>query len=327
MSAFTSILVPLDGSSSAEQALPLAEYLAELTLSKLDFVMVHQPAPLWYVPESGVGFTGFDHAVRRKELVYLERVAGRFSAGTGLPADSTLLDGDVVHAIDEFIQHHSIDLVVMSTHSRDGLSRLWKGSVADSLVRSLSLPVLVIHPGHVTPVRPRAVRRILVPLDGSAWAASIVHQAKNIATLTGATIVLAVMMTPAPTETNELRGRRYLEQAERQLAAEGFRTESRLIVGRHVSRSILKLVAAEDCDMIVLATHGPSVLHSAMSGSVVDAVIREATVPVLIQRPFTVRDRETRTAAAVESMIAASPVGPDTIRHYAGAMSWYYSKS
>jgi nucleotide-binding universal stress UspA family protein len=306
MSAFTSILVPLDGSSYAEQALPLAEYLAELTLSKLDVVMIHQPAPLWYVPESGVGFTGFDHAVRRKELVYLERVAGRFTAGTSLPAQSTLLDGDVVRAIDEFVQHHSIDLVVMTTHSRTGLSRLWQGSVADSLVRSLSIPVLVIHPARDASLRPPAIRRILVPLDGSARSASILHRAKHLAKLTSAVIVPAMIVTPARTGAHELRGRRYLDQVQRELEAEGFRTESRLIAGRHVSRSIVKLAADEHCDMIMLSTHGPSVLRRAIRGSVVDEVIRGTTVPVLIQRPTRSADLKARTAAAVESMIAAS---------------------
>jgi nucleotide-binding universal stress UspA family protein len=306
MSEFTSILVPLDGSTSAERALPVAEHLAELTLSKLEVVMVHQPAPLWYVPESGAGFTGFDHAVRRRELVYLERVAGRFSTGTRLSADSTLLDGDVVREIDEFVQHHSVDLVVMTTQSRAGLSRLWQGSVADGLVRSLQIPVLVIHPARDATVRPPAIRRILVPLDGSAASASILHHAKDLARLTSAVIVPAMIVTPERTGTQEQRGRMYLDQAQRLLEAEGFRTESRLITGRHVSRSIVTLATDEHCDMIMLTTHGSGGLPRAVRGSVADAVIRGTTVPVWIQRPARFADLPSRTAAAVESMIAAS---------------------
>lgn len=278
MTGFTSILVPLDGSPSAEQALPLAEYLASLTRGRLDVVMVHRPAPIWYLPGSGTGSTAVDRAIRRREWVYLERVAGRFRAGTGLPAHAALLDDGIVPGIRDYVQQHSIDVVVLTTHSRAGLSRLWQGTVGESLVRSLNIPVLVIHPTRETQVRAPTIRGILLPHAGAAPPASVLHRAKYLAGLTGATMVLAPILA----------------------------TESHLIMRPNVARRLLALAANQHCDMMVLGSGGTSGWPGAIRESIAHAVIRNATVPVLIVPPSDSSNREPLTAAGVERGIAMS---------------------
>ena len=88
----SSILVPLDGSSFAEQALPLATQLAKGSNAKLRLALVHSPATNW---DPGVEFSLFDpemeRQVRERELWYLEAVARRLTNGDGLDVECVLL--------------------------------------------------------------------------------------------------------------------------------------------------------------------------------------------------------------------------------------------
>ncbi len=195
---FRSILVPLDGSDYSAQALPLAEQLAGLTQGRLDLVMVHQPPPVWYTPEAGVGdLSGFDEEARGRELRYLKGIEAELAGNSGLRVTTTLLDGEVSSAIGHFADQRGVDVVVMMTHARSGLSRLWLGSVADKLIRLLHIPVLVAHPDRARP-RAVALRRIFVALDGSDVAASVLDHARMMAQLAGAEIVLGTVVEPVP---------------------------------------------------------------------------------------------------------------------------------
>lgn len=304
MLQFASILVPLDGSSFAEQALPLARQLAAASAASLRLAYVHTPSTSW---DPGVEFSLFDpeveKQVRERELSYLQALARRLTNGGGLHVECALLNGSIAESLEEYVARTGTDLVVMTSHGRGGVGRMVLGNVADQLVHKLHVPVLVLRPEE----KKRAQRpepeqsRILVPLDGSDLAASILDEAITFARVTGSELMLLGVVQPPPVlippfvwepeallvspEQRELAVRRYLETVKARIRQEGITVQSRVHLARKVAREILNVARDEGCAFIALATHGASGPDRFILGSVADQVVRHADVPVLVLRP------------------------------------------
>ena len=134
------ILVPLDGSTLAEQA--LAPAMA---------CMREGGRLLLMRAAEELGSALRDATARQVAAVieaqeYLERVAARIR-GTGSQGVETMVwYGSPVDAIADAARHGKADLIVMSSHGRSGLRRLMLGSVAESVLRATSVPILVLRP-------------------------------------------------------------------------------------------------------------------------------------------------------------------------------------
>jgi nucleotide-binding universal stress UspA family protein len=76
---------------------------------------------------------------------YLARIKARLTK-EGLDVETRVLTGRPAETITDFAQREKVDLIALATHGRSGVSRWVFGSVADRLVRSLSIPVLLIRP-------------------------------------------------------------------------------------------------------------------------------------------------------------------------------------
>src|SRR6185503_1656372 len=170
-----SILVPLDGSLFAEQALPWALAIGRAARSKVRLVRVHERAVLPISVEAARYFNSMDQAVRRSERNYLREVAGRFRQSGGAGISTALLAGPVTDTLTHYVHDSRADLVVMTTHGRGPLQRVWLGSVADHLIRQLQVPVLLIKPREPpsTAKGAPAIKRMMVPLDGSPLAEAV----------------------------------------------------------------------------------------------------------------------------------------------------------
>jgi nucleotide-binding universal stress UspA family protein len=311
MLPLSGITVPLDGSAFAEQALPLAVELAQASSACLRLVYVHTPATAW---DPGVEFSLFDpeleKQVREREMAYLDRLGHQLTKGGGLHVERALLNGTIATSLEEYVERTGTDLVVMTSHGRGGVSRLLLGNVADQLILKLRVPVLVVRPEELkqAPAEEYRHRRILVPLDGSPLAASVLEQAKAFARMTQSELVLLMVVQPVPVllppfiwppeklveppEQRELEGRRYLEGLKQELRAEGLAVQTRVHTARKVAREILHTARNEACGMIALATHGASGLDRIMLGSIADQVVRHADIPVLVLRPEPVEELE-----------------------------------
>jgi len=140
---FRKILVPLDGSSFAEEALPHARELAECGGGEIVLARVDEP----YEPPPGifVPATAIPEVVRLSAGEYLEQLVSRLRLA-GLKVESTVLDGKVADAILKYAREEGVDLIAMSTHGRTGISRLLMGSVAEQIVHGAPCPVLLIRP-------------------------------------------------------------------------------------------------------------------------------------------------------------------------------------
>ena len=125
------ILVPVDGSAFGECALPTALKLSRQADADVRLAMVNQPAGL---------MGGWEEAFESTHMTYLESLEGKVAEAAARPAPTALLDGDVPDALCQEALRSGSDLIVMSTHGRGGLTRMWLGSVADAVVRQSSTP-------------------------------------------------------------------------------------------------------------------------------------------------------------------------------------------
>ena len=186
-SSFQTILVPLDGSPLAEQALPLARRIAEPAGSKLRLALVHQIPTAPLDPGAARRFTSVELSTRKSERAYLRSLQAKLRQEGVRLASAVTLSGSVGPALAQYVQELGIDLVVMATHGRGGVRRAWLGSVADRLIRQLQVPVLLVRPaedGFAT-TSGSAPNQILVPLDGSPLAEEVLGPAADLARLWG----------------------------------------------------------------------------------------------------------------------------------------------
>ncbi|HEY3398829.1 MAG TPA: universal stress protein [Armatimonadota bacterium] len=131
------ILVPLDQSDLAETALPHAEAIARAMKARLSIVVVSSlPDPngtaraAW---EAEIGTAG----------EYLKSVCSRF-ADEKLLCASQVIEGDIAEEIVRYAQDHDCDLIVMATHGRPGRERWVHGSVAEAVLATTAVPVLMV---------------------------------------------------------------------------------------------------------------------------------------------------------------------------------------
>lgn len=123
------VLVPLDGSDHSRRVVPFVSELARPFDARVTLLHVHEPPgphPRW----SGAG-------------LFLEDVERDLRAST-LPVEAAFREGDPAPEILAACRDRSPDLVVMATHGRSGPARWLLGSVTESVLRSLSIPLLVV---------------------------------------------------------------------------------------------------------------------------------------------------------------------------------------
>jgi len=135
---YKSILVPLDGSTLAENILTEIEALALLLKAKLNLILVSKAHVL-----PGVDPTEAQVRVVNTANEYLEKIQNRLSA-KNLEIEIHTPYGNPADKILEVCRRHDIDLIAMSTHGRSGIGRWLLGSVAEKVVRHSEIPVLLL---------------------------------------------------------------------------------------------------------------------------------------------------------------------------------------
>jgi nucleotide-binding universal stress UspA family protein len=140
------ILVPIDGSATSERALQEAIKLAAGKAQLRLVYVIEEAYPLDAEGYTFIDYTALQEAVRKTGERTLVQAAEKVRR-SGITAETALLDvpGERVAAvIDGEALNWAADLVVIGTHGRSGLSRLLLGSVAESVVRGASVPVLLV---------------------------------------------------------------------------------------------------------------------------------------------------------------------------------------
>ena len=290
---FRTILIPLDGSPFAEQALPVAIELARRSEAQLTVARVHQP-PVMALSRS----YEWDTEIRQRESHYLNDVALRSHDSLGAVPDVRLLDGHAPDAICRAAQESEAPLIVMSSHGLTGFSRYWIGSVTDAVIRQAHTPVLMVRAREAREAPPTpAIHRILVPLDGSPIAETILPHALSIAKATGATIELFRVVAPTdvpevPWKLEENASGAVLRESEAELraaadrlgdAAAGCRIEVKVSLSSAAAGTISAHARARNCELVAMTTTAAGLAR--LVGSVADKVIRDGPPMVLLVRP------------------------------------------
>ncbi len=306
MLRFGTVVVPLDGSVESGRALPVAVRLAGVWDAPIELVRVHVPPPRYGV--APVIDRVFDADVAKSDMAMLRATAQRLASEHGIAVTAHQLDGQPAIALAAHVDERRDAFVVMSSHGRGGLNRLWLGSVTDAFIRHSRSPVLVI-PGR----KPEAdndppalpFRRILVPVDGSRFAKRVIDVACAFATAPDTELHLVRVLEPLPmmepfpdlaavierkraTEAVAEQGQRALadlERVGRSLGRPPGTVRTHVALSSRTAAELLAYIQANDIDLVAIATHGRGGLARAALGSVADKVVRGAGVPVVVFRP------------------------------------------
>lgn len=308
---FEKVLVPLDGTPFAEEALPVALSVAERSAAEVHLVSVVPLRPPLRVSGARESEEAYVKAwttdKRERAQEYLRGLEERLrEAGYGGPLRTEVLSGGAVETLDGHVRDRGVDLVVMTSHARGAVQRAWLGSVADGLVRRGPCPILLWRPekeeGPDLADRP-AFRRILVPMDGSERSAAVGPHAAALARAFEARLALVAVAPPAGPDVSAYPVMAPLEY-EREIAREAENLRERLDeaaeelageVGTPVDVDVVKEPDPADgilahrerlgADAIALSTRGHGAVARMVLGSVADKVVRGGRVPVLVHRP------------------------------------------
>ncbi len=297
---YSKILVPLDGSETAEKVLPYARYFAGklkipvhlLAVIDVAEMALHSSAEKqWFIDrmvEQG----------RSAGETYLRRVASTF------PDSAASWAVEVGRAADAIIEKGAADtamLIAMATHGRSGLDRYLLGSVAEKVLRGADNPLLLVRAGASAAEEPVGFKSIMVPLDGSELAESILPMVAGLAKKLGSDLVLfrayhlppglyvneaalyaeghGDMIAELRAEAVEYLGKKAAEVGKLGLAnistvaQEGFPADEIIAFGRNAPAVL-----------IAMASHGRSGVKRWLLGSVAETVVRHAAGAVLVAR-------------------------------------------
>ncbi|MEO8621486.1 MAG: universal stress protein [bacterium] len=302
---FTKLLVPLDRSELAEQALGRARALARGCQAAVDIVMVHQPDEYAMYGDT----LGLEHRQLDTEEQYLSDITTKLASPGSVSTTHAVLRGDVVPSLTARALEGGADLIVMTSHGRTGLRRAMLGSTTDGMIRHSAIPVMVLRPAehHTSPLdTPEPFRTILVPLDGSPEALRVLDAATSLACCDNAQLILVRIVQPVPlvmadasiasvyplytpddlaTDGLVKEATRELEAAARTCAEKDCpNARHEVVVAMSVAPALLEFARDHRADAIAMSTHGRGASRL-LIGSVADEVMRGSGLPMLMHGP------------------------------------------
>jgi nucleotide-binding universal stress UspA family protein len=300
--AFKKILVPLDGSKIAENVLPFARCFARNLQIPVELLAVVNPTivvPILSETDRSVLNTRIADQ-KRHFGKYLTDIAKNFptgcvqsDVGSGVPADIII----------ESAAEDKHALIAMATHGYSGLNRWLLGSVAEKVLRASSNPLLLVRAQDKPPRWDMpALKALVVPLDGSEMAETVLPLVETLGKSFNVEVVLARVYgvpygaysagegfydaTQLDNFAAQLRNEaeEYLEQRAAELRGRGVEKVSCYAKEGIDADEIISLARHTADSLIVMCTHGRSGINRWVLGSVTETVIRHSDNPVLVVR-------------------------------------------
>jgi len=293
------VLVPLDGSRTAEHALVYLDALKRLGDCTVELLSVADETEDFHHEHAA-------EAIEREANLlstYLHEVGRDIHSHLGIEVTQKLVRGNPAARIAEEVESFAPDVLVVSTHGRSGMSRWRLGSVADKVIRGATCDTLVIgpsaHEGEVwLDVQALApFSSIMVPLDGSTLAERALAVGARYAECFNSTLHLVRVMRvpvqplglagegaylPEMLETLEESVNAYVHQQAAKLPS-SIRCTTDVSYGDAATR--LEDYAKQNAvDLVVMTSHGRGGFSRTALGSVTDRLLAEGTAPVLIVR-------------------------------------------
>ena len=308
------ILVPLDGSTLAEQALPYARLFAELLQAKLcllNVVTEHEEAAVAIEARVmgedqgehvGEQYKRIFHALAAQRRYGEEYMAERAAAlrEQGFETTFVVETGNPPDVIIEAARGNGITMIVMATHGYTGLRHWTLGSVAEKLVQAMPTPILLVRSQEGEAVTTPKLEHILVPIDYSDLSQQALPLAFDLARRTAHAEVL-LLHTDVPLasiypssyvpsqEVEDIRHQDATTMLHRLADTNRSPTVQTQVLAcmGYPAQSIIAEAERHHSDLIVMATHGRSGLKRWVLGSVADKVLHASATPLLLLRPQT----------------------------------------
>ncbi|MBN2074627.1 MAG: universal stress protein [Dehalococcoidales bacterium] len=301
---YKKMLIPLDGSELAEIVLSYATELAGRLDLEVSLIHVCEPSS-----------SDSEFMCR----AYIERVAEKVSDGsrevhssTGLSSGNKAVEatGSVItgHPAEEIISYakdNDVDFILMATHGRSGVKRWVMGSVADKVLRASPVPVWLVRAA----IPEKIIREewhnrtLLVPLDGSELAESVIPHVESLAKQRSVEkmriVLLRVAEDPFVTadypykdweehvkrtkEHFKQGSKTYLEGLQQRLIQHGLIVDYKVLQGNPADE-IIKYSHGNLPNLVIMATHGRSGIGRWEYGSVADKVLHGVSSPIFLVR-------------------------------------------
>lgn len=308
---YRKILVPLDGSAGAEVTLPFAKELAA-RMKGVEVALLHIVAP-----EERGKLEPMHHAYIaaaaesiRSQAREIQKKVGIIPAGDSIKVSGEMVVGYPDEEIPRFADAKGVDLILMSTQDGSGGNKRALGHVAEKIMRQSKIPVWLVRAGlrDAVPYDKWTKKTLLVVLDGSETAESVLPHVDTLARQAGETVevVLIRVCEPPPMPayySMELSGvplnwgqyvkqeldqckqvsKAYLDGVEKRFKDKNISVRSEILLGK-ASSEIVNYGANNPQSMIMMTTHGRSGLGRLVYGSVAESVLLSASNPIFLVR-------------------------------------------
>jgi nucleotide-binding universal stress UspA family protein len=295
---YTGVLIPLDGSKTAEKVLPYARFAAgalKLPIELLAVVDIVEMATHISADRARYLETMIEDSVRNSEH-YLRGIACAFPRGT----KCTVEKGKAEQVIIETAAADKGTLITMATHGRSGINRWLLGSVAEKVLRGATNPLLLVKATEEAKAEEEAtLKSIVVPLDGSELAEGVLPTVAELAK----TWKLAVVLFRAYHIPYNIYGGaedyyganieeliaevrdealEYLEKKVKEQKKLGVESVSCVAKEGFSADEIIKMGRQTPDNLIAMCSHGRSGIKRWALGSVTETVVRHSGDPVLV---------------------------------------------
>jgi len=296
---YTRIVVPLDGSVTAEAVLPYAEAFASGFKTSVELISVIDiGAMTTYLAADKVHNLDAIVATEEKNCArYLAEVAKIFSR---FPTECRIVRGTPAETILEITSKDRDTLIAMATHGRSGAKRWLLGSVAEKVLRGTTNPVFLVRAASAKASPRGIIDSIVVPLDGSSLSERILPIVSNWAHALDVevTLIRAFELPASAYYRNEdylpdydaLREKArkeaadYLREKADSLIGAGVRTVSTLTIEGPAAAEIISYAQTAPRAVFAMSSHGRSGVRRWILGSVTEKVVRHGDDPVLVVR-------------------------------------------
>lgn len=269
---FEKILIAVDDSVPSQYAIDVGLAIAREDGSPVTFAVALDPSLL------GRDYA-FASVCELAEQIAAEIVARamRRANDLGVQASSEVLFRDATHGIIDLAKAQRVGLIVMGTHARTGLMRALSRSIAEEVLRRTTTPLCVIR----RPAIGKIHHRILVPIVDDDLSAMAARYATDVARAFGSRLVFCTVED----SRGASNGKALLDSTTQQASQAGMESQGVVLPrDNRIARSILAQVRAEQCDAIIMASHGRDGLLRLVEGSVAETVIRSSETPVIVLR-------------------------------------------
>jgi nucleotide-binding universal stress UspA family protein len=297
-SKINSILVPLDGSAFAEQAIPLALGIAEQSGAVLHLVHVLVPVDVLDPYDALYATDASLNAIKRDKRRYLEGVVDKISATSSALVASRVIEGRAVLSSLDKVRGLDADLVVMATHGRGTLGRFWSGSVAHSLLQRVSIPVIFVpDTDNRLKFKSKTIDHVLLPFDGSEASEKVLKPILDLGMFRAArhSLLHIVPLVPkhvvrdyalhtewVPSRHRWIAGMQYLHPLARSLWVDGRRVHTKVISSDEpLWQVVLRCAEKDDVGLIAVAYQRQRPIARFLWPNASEYLFRNASRPIM----------------------------------------------